>query len=138
MSNATEQRKCESLALRAPEDIVTARQIARAHAVRLGFTLIDQTKVVTATSELARNTLVHGLGGVMEIAVLEKGARKGLALTFVDTGPGIADLSLAMKDGFTTKNGMGLGLSGSKRLVDEFVIESVLGAGTRVSIVKWS
>lgn len=138
VSNATGQSKCESLALRAPEDIVVARQIARALAVRLGFSLIDQTKVVTATSELARNTVVHGLGGVMEVEILQKGTRKGIALAFVDRGPGIDDVPLAMKDGYTTKKGMGLGLSGSKRLVDEFAIESTPGAGTRVSIVKWS
>lgn len=138
MSEATDQRTGERLALRTSEDIVNARQVVRAHAVRLRFSLIDQTKVVTATSELARNTVMHGLGGEMVVEVVQRGAKRALSLTFVDHGPGIANLQLAMTDGFTTKNGMGLGLSGSKRLVDEFSIESTPGSGTRVSIVKWS
>lgn len=138
VSSTNEPPASERHALRTTEDIVVARQIARAQAVRLGLSLIDQTKLVTATSELARNTVVHGRGGEMVVEVVQRGPRKGLALTFVDRGPGIANLHLAMTDGFTTKGGMGLGLSGSKRLVDEFSIESTVGDGTRVSIVKWS
>jgi serine/threonine-protein kinase RsbT len=116
---------------------VRVRQIARSWAAELKFSLVDQTKLVTATSELARNTLEHGGGGTMRAEILENGLRRGIKLIFEDHGPGIADLNLALRDGYTTGAGMGLGLSGSKRLVNEFDIKSEPGRGTTVSIVRW-
>ena len=101
------------------------------------FSLVDQTRIITAASELARNTLQHGGGGSVAIEIVENGTRRGLRLTFKDQGPGIPDLELAMKDGYTTGGGLGLGLSGSKRLVNEFTILSKVGEGTEVSITKW-
>ena len=127
----------EVLQIRTQEDIVIARQTARAWAVKAGFTLVDQTKIVTATSELARNALIHGGGGTMHVEVVRNGSRSGLRLTFADHGPGIPDVELALQDGYTTGGGMGLGLSGSKRLMSELVIESKVGSGTRVTAVKW-
>lgn len=127
----------ELTTLRSQEDIVLARQVARSWAVKLGFSLVDQTKIVTATSELARNALVHGGGGTMHIDLVTNGVRRGMRLTFADEGPGIPDLQLALKDGYTTGNGMGLGLSGSRRLMNEFHIESTVGVGTRVVVTKW-
>lgn len=109
----------------------------RAHAVALGFGLVDQTKVVTAASELARNTLDYGGGGEMIAELLEAGPRRGLRLMFQDDGPGIPDLAQALTDGFTTGHGLGLGLSGARRLSNEFEIESEVGRGTRVTIVRW-
>jgi len=106
-------------------------------AAELKFSLVDQTKFVTATSELARNTLEHGGGGLMTAEVVENGLRKGIRLTFTDSGPGIANIELALKDGYSTGGGMGLGLSGSKRLVNEFYINSELGRGTVVTIIRW-
>lgn len=129
--------KDEVLNVRASSDVVQARQVARAGAAELGFSLIDQTKLVTATSELARNTLEHGGGGTVRIEMLAEGLKKGIRLTFEDQGPGIPDMKLALTDGYTTGNGMGLGLSGSKRLVNEFEIFSEVGKGTRVVITKW-
>jgi serine/threonine-protein kinase RsbT len=102
-----------------------------------GFTLVDQTKMVTASSELARNTIVHGRGGTATLELLEDGARRGVRLVFEDNGPGIADIAMALKDGFTTGNGMGLGLGGARRLVNEFDIVSQRGAGTRVTATRW-
>lgn len=125
------------LSIRAQHDVAQARQVVRSWAVRCGFTLVDQTKVVTAASELARNVYLHGGGGEMRVDALTEGPRTGLRLTFSDTGPGIPDIELAMRDGYTTKGGMGLGLSGSRRLVNEFSIESKVGEGTSVTIVKW-
>ncbi|HYP82935.1 anti-sigma regulatory factor [Variovorax sp.] len=119
------------------QDIVAARQRVRLLCQALKFSLVEQTKMVTAASELSRNTLVHGHGGHMRWCVREDGARRGLQLHFEDEGPGIADLRLALSDGWTSGNGMGLGLPGSKRLVNEFDIESAPGRGTRVSITKW-
>jgi len=119
------------------EDIVAARQAVRLRAVELGLNLVDQTKIVTATSELARNTLIHGGGGTMTLEIVNNGRRRGIRLTFEDHGPGIADIDLAMKDGFTTAGGMGLGLGGAKRLSDEFNIDSTPGRGTRVSVLRW-
>lgn len=113
------------------------RQRVRVWATQLGFSLIDQTKVVTAASELARNVLVHGGGGTARIEAINDGARKGLKLTFEDKGPGIPDVSLALRDGYTTGGGLGLGLSGAKRLSNEFEIVSAAGQGTRVTIAKW-
>ena len=124
-------------ALRGSEDVVLVRQVVRAWAVELGFSLVDQTKVVTAASELARNTVTYGGGGTVTLEALAHGVRRGLRLTFEDEGPGIKDIEQAMKDGFTTGTGLGLGLSGAKRLSSEFDIVSTLGQGTRVTITRW-
>ncbi len=118
-------------------DIVRVRQAVRQMAVELKFGLVDQTKIVTAASELARNTLDYGGGGTVKLEELESGSRRGLRLVFEDQGPGIPDLELALKDGYTTGGGLGMGLSGSKRLMNEFEIVSRLGEGTCVTIVKW-
>ena len=123
--------------IRSQEDIVRVRQTTRERAVAQGFSLVDQTKIVTAASELARNTLDYGGGGEVTFEVLFEGARKGLRLTFVDQGPGIADIELALKDGYTTGNGLGLGLSGARRLSNEFSIDSKPGQGTKVAITRW-
>lgn len=127
----------ESWRIAEAEDIVKARQAVRVTSVRLGFNLVDQTKVVTATSELARNTLNYGGGGSMLLEVVQNGRAKGIRLTFEDQGPGIPDIELAMKDGYTSGGGMGLGLGGAKRLSDEFEIESKPGEGTRVRLLRW-
>ncbi|MEV0590398.1 anti-sigma regulatory factor [Nonomuraea cavernae] len=119
-------------------DVVVVRQRVRTSAQEVGLSLVDQTKVVTAASELARNTLVYAGGGRVRIEVVNNGARGGLRLTFADEGPGIPDLELALTDGWTTGGGLGLGLSGSRRLVDEFDLESKPGEGTRVTVVKWA
>jgi serine/threonine-protein kinase RsbT len=119
------------------EDIVLVRQAVRKRAAELGFNLVDQTKIVTASSELARNTLDYGGGGKAYVETVENGTRNGLRLTFEDDGPGIPDIQLALKDGFTSGSGMGLGLGGAKRLSHEFEIQSEVGQGTRVSIVRW-
>lgn len=129
--------KSEVIPIRTEHDIVLARQAVRRLSVEATFGLVDQTKMVTAASELARNTVVYGGGGVLQCESLLEGARRGLRLTFTDEGPGIADLSLAMKDGWTSGSGMGLGLSGAKRLVNEFEIDSAPGRGTRVTITRW-
>ena len=127
----------ELIALRSTDDIIKARQLVRDCAVLQGFSLVDQTKLVTAASELARNTMVHGGGGDMHLQALNDGGRRGVKVIFVDEGPGIPDIELAMKDGYTTRGGLGLGLSGSKRLVNDFEIESKPGKGTTVTIVRW-
>ncbi len=127
----------ETLPVRSSHDIVVVRQVVRSWAVELGFNLIEQTKVVTAASELARNTIDHGGGGTVRLQSLRDGGRIGLRLTFEDKGPGIPDLNLALKDGYTTGGGLGLGLSGAKRLSNEFNIESHPGEGTRVTITRW-
>jgi serine/threonine-protein kinase RsbT len=129
--------KNESLPIKSSSDIVKVRQFAREWAVSLGFSLVEQTKMVTAASELARNALDYGGGGQVELEVLQNELRQGLKLTFADQGPGIADLEQALKDGFTTGSGMGLGLGGAKRLVNEFEIDSAPGRGTKVSILRW-
>ena len=129
--------KREVLPLKNSNDIVLARQKVRQWSIDLRFSLVDQTKLVTAASELARNALDHGKGGEMTIEMLNLGARSGLRLIFEDQGPGIADLEMAMRDGYTSGNGMGLGLGGSKRLVNEFSIESEAGKGTRVTVTRW-
>jgi len=123
--------------IRNQEDIVRVRQTTRERAVAQGFSLVDQTKIVTAASELARNTLDYGGGGEVTIELIFEGARKGVRLTFVDRGPGIADIEQALKDGFTTGNGLGLGLSGARRLSNEFSIESKPGEGTKIAIARW-
>ena len=127
----------EQRQIRASEDVVAVRQAVRQQAIALGFNLIEQTKVVTAASELARNTLQHGGGGAVTIDSVEDIGRQGLRLTFEDTGPGIADIQLALKDGFTTGTGLGLGLSGARRLSNDFQIDSRPGEGTRVVITRW-
>jgi serine/threonine-protein kinase RsbT len=129
--------RSETFPIKSSNDVVRVRQIARLWAAELKFSLVDQTKFVTATSELARNTLEHGGGGSMTAEMIENGAKKGIKLTFDDQGPGIANIELALRDGFTTGTGMGLGLSGSKRLVNDFDIKSELGRGTKVTIVRW-
>ncbi len=123
--------------LRTEVDIVQARHLVRKWAAELSFSLVDQTKIVTAASELARNTIVYGKGGEMQINALESGIRKGLELIFSDKGPGIIDMDLALKDGYTTGSGLGLGLSGAKRLSNEFDIVSKPGEGTTVTIRRW-
>lgn len=123
--------------LRSEADIVASRQVVRQLAVSLKFSLVDQTKMITAASELSRNTLVHGGGGEMRWNVIEDGLKRGLRLQFADTGPGIPDLNLALTDGWTSGGGMGLGLPGSKRLVHEFDLRSTPGEGTCVTITRW-
>jgi serine/threonine-protein kinase RsbT len=127
----------ETLALRSSEDVVIARQHVRARAIEQGFSLVDQTKLVTAASELARNTLHYGGGGMMHVELLSEGIRRGVRLIFEDHGPGIADISVAMRDGYSSGGGLGLGLGGAKRLANEFSIESTPGAGTRIMIARW-
>ena len=127
----------ESLPLETDEHVVRVRQSVRARALELGFSLVEQTQVVTAASELARNTIQHGGGGHACIEVLQDGMRRGLRLAFNDTGPGIPNLELALKDGYTTGGGLGLGLSGARRLSNEFSIDSAPGQGTRVVITRW-
>lgn len=127
----------ETLPLERSEQVVMVRQIVRQRAVELGFSLVDQTKIVTAASELARNTVMHGGGGHAVIEAVSDGIRRGLRLTFEDRGPGIPDIEQAMKDGFSTAGGLGLGLSGAKRLSSEFSITSAPGQGTRVVITRW-
>jgi serine/threonine-protein kinase RsbT len=126
-----------TLPLRSDEDVVGLRRHVRERAVAIALSLVDQTKLVTAASELARNTIKYGGGGEVHLDVLEDGFRRGVGLLFMDNGPGIPDLDQALRDGFTTGGGLGLGLGGSKRLVDEFEIDSRQGEGTAVSVVKW-
>ncbi|HEX7958662.1 MAG TPA: anti-sigma regulatory factor [Terriglobales bacterium] len=134
---ALPELKTEALPIVSQADVVIVRQAVRTWASEAGFSLVDQTKMVTAASELARNTLEYGGGGNVILKLLEEGNRKGLRLIFEDQGPGIPDIQLAMKDGYTTGNGLGLGLSGSKRLVSEFDIQSKVGEGTRIMIARW-
>jgi serine/threonine-protein kinase RsbT len=129
--------KTDTQDLKNSNDMVLARQKVRVWTTELRFSLVDQTKLVTAASELARNALEHGKGGVMTLETIENGPKMGLRLIFEDQGPGIADLSLALKDGYTSASGMGLGLGGSKRLVNEFSIESEVGKGTKVTVIRW-
>jgi serine/threonine-protein kinase RsbT len=126
-----------TLPVQSEQNIVASRQMVRALCQQLKFSLVDLTKMVTAASELSRNTLIHGGGGRMRWEFVEKNGRNGLRLHFEDEGPGISDLAAALTDGYTTGNGMGLGLPGSKRLVNDFEIETEPGRGTRVSITKW-
>lgn len=128
--------RCETRAIRGSEDVVYVRQAVREWAIAIGFGLVDQTKIVTAASELARNTVVYGGGGTLELQELN-GPRRGLRLIFEDRGPGIPDIEAALRDGFTTGSGLGLGLGGAKRLSDQFEIVSSPGGGTRVSIARW-
>jgi serine/threonine-protein kinase RsbT len=128
----------ESLSLRDESDLLLARRLVRERAAELGFGVLDLTKIVTAASELGRNTLIHGGGGTMLLETLVQDERRGVRLTFEDNGPGIADLEQAMTDGFTTKGGLGLGLGGSKRIVHEFDVVSRVGEGTRVTVTRWT
>ena len=128
----------DSLPIAADDDIVRVRQRVRDWAVSLGFSLVDQTKLVTAASELARNTLIYGKGGTLTLEAVINERKRGLRLTFEDRGPGIPDIDLALKDGYTTGNGLGLGLSGARRLAHDFSIDSKLGEGTRVVIARWN
>ena len=127
----------ETRPIRSSADVVIVRQLVRAWAIRLGFSLVDQTKIVTAASELARNTVDYGGGGIVRLEALSDGRRIGLRLTFEDKGPGIEDLALALKDGYTSGGGLGLGLGGAKRLSNDFELVSKPGEGTRVSITRW-
>jgi serine/threonine-protein kinase RsbT len=123
--------------VRTDQDVVRVRQLVRTVAVAVKLSLVDQTKIVTAASELARNTLVYGGGGSVEVAQVDNGRRKGVRILFADEGPGIADLDMAFTDGYTTGSGLGLGLSGARRLVDEFDIDTAPGNGTRITVTKW-
>lgn len=129
--------KSERLDIRSSDDVVRVRQLTRALASQVGLGLVDQTKIITAASELARNTLDYGGGGFVLAESVEAGGRRGLRLTFVDQGPGIADIDAALKDGFTTGKGMGLGLGGARRLSNEFSIHSKPGEGTKIVIARW-
>jgi serine/threonine-protein kinase RsbT len=129
--------KQETVPIASSSDVVLARQKVRQWAIEMKFTLVDQTKLVTAASELARNALEHGKGGQMVIEQVENSIKNGLKLVFEDRGPGISDVDAALRDGYTTGGGMGLGLGGSKRLVNDFQIESEPGKGTRVTVVRW-
>ncbi|MFK3980664.1 ATP-binding protein [Micromonospora sp. NPDC050397] len=119
-------------------DVVRVRQLVRTVAVAVKLSLVDQTKLVTAASELARNTLVYGGGGGAEVGLVDSGRRKGVRIAFSDDGPGISDLDLALTDGYTSGGGLGLGLGGARRLVDEFEIDTGAGRGTRITITKWA
>ena len=127
----------ETRYVRTAEDVVAVRRTVREWAVASGFGLVDQTKIVTAASELARNTVLHGGGGTLRLEALNDGPRRGLRLVFEDQGPGIPDVEQALKDGFTTGSGLGLGLGGSRRLMNDFQIESHPGEGTRVTVARW-
>jgi serine/threonine-protein kinase RsbT len=129
--------RSETLPVRSDGDVVLARQAVRRWAVEAGFTLVDQTKIVTAASELARNTVIYGKGGALLLELLQDGARRGLRLMFEDKGPGIPDVRLALQDGYTTGTGLGMGLGGAKRLVNEFDLVSKVGEGTRVTVTRW-
>jgi serine/threonine-protein kinase RsbT len=128
----------DTLVISTDEDVVRVRQLTRTVAVKVKLSLVDQTKLVTAASELARNTLVYGGGGTATVTIVDNGRRRGVRIVFSDQGPGIADLSLALTDGWTSGGGLGLGLSGSRRLVDEFDIETAVGEGTRITVTKWA
>ena len=129
--------RSERLAIRSSEDIVKIRQETRTFAVAAGLSLVDQTKIITAASEPARNTVDYGGGGEVCLELIEDGGRRGVRLAFEDQGPGIPDIQMALKDGFTTGSGLGLGLGGSRRLANEFSIESKVGVGTIVTITRW-
>lgn len=133
-----EVTKSDALPVRSSEDVVTVRTSVRRYAAELRFGIVDQTKIVTAASEIARNTIDYGKGGSLRIECLNNGVKRGLRLVFTDSGPGIGDIEKAMTDGYTTGTGMGLGLGGTRRLMDEFDISSRLNEGTTVIITKWS
>jgi serine/threonine-protein kinase RsbT len=120
-----------------PEDVVRVRREVRTQAIAVGFSLVDQTKIITAASEIARNTIDYGGGGTLRIEALRHGVRRGVRLTFIDQGPGISDIKLALTDGYSSGSGLGLGLSGAKRLSSEFDIQSTPGKGTIVTLARW-
>lgn len=130
-------RKTDTLPIRSESDVVMVRQAVRAWAAELRFSLVDQTKIVTAASELARNALIYGGGGQARLEQLDDDGRQGLRVHFEDEGPGIPDIDAALRDGFTTGSGLGLGLGGARRLVNDFTVESAPGAGTRIAITRW-
>jgi serine/threonine-protein kinase RsbT len=130
--------RSEVMPVRSSQDVVLVRQEVRAWAVSQGLGLVDQTKIVTAASELARNALIYGGGGSAKVEVLNSGTRRGLRVTFIDEGPGIPNVAEAMRDGFTTGSGLGLGLGGARRLVNEFEIRSEVGKGTTITITRWT
>ncbi|MFD9593341.1 anti-sigma regulatory factor [Kitasatospora sp. NPDC059973] len=134
----TPEGEQECIPVRSNDDVVRARQLVRSLAQRCKLSLVDQTKLVTAASELARNTLVYGGGGVMRTGLVRRDMRLGVAAVFEDNGPGIADVDLALTDGWTSGSGLGLGLSGARRLVDDFVLDTEVGRGTLVSVIKWA
>jgi serine/threonine-protein kinase RsbT len=127
----------ERLEVHSDQDVVRVRQLVRTVAVAVRLSLVDQTKLVTAASELARNTLVYGGGGTVDVDRVDNGRRSGIRIVFTDRGPGIADVELALTDGYTTGGGLGLGLSGARRLVDEFDIQTAVGQGTSITVTKW-
>ncbi len=127
----------ETLEIRSSADVVRVRQAARAWSAELGFSLVDQTKIVTGASELARNTLEHGGGGRVRLEMLNDDDRRGLRMTFLDEGPGIPDITLALTDGYSTRGGLGLGLGGTRRLMNEFKLQSQVGKGTQVQVARW-
>jgi serine/threonine-protein kinase RsbT len=129
--------KTDSLPIQSSTDVVLIRQEVRKWSGELGFSLVDQTKMITAASELARNTLDYGGGGMVHFEMVQEGAKRGLRVTFEDKGPGIPDIALALTDGYTSGKGMGLGLGGAKRLVNEFELHSKVGEGTRITITRW-
>ena len=129
--------RTEMVDLRSSSDVVSVRQIVRTWSIEAGFSLVDQTKIVTAASELARNTVDYGGGGTVRLELMNDGIRRGLRVTFEDQGPGIPNIEKAMQDHYTTGKGLGLGLGGAKRLVNEFEITSRVGEGTRVVITRW-
>jgi serine/threonine-protein kinase RsbT len=130
-------QKTETVTIKSSSDVVIVRQRVRVWTTEMKFSLVEQTKIVTAASELGRNTLEHGRGGSVELALLVNGVRRGLRLRFSDQGPGIPDVALALKDGYSTGSGMGLGLGGSKRLMSEFEIETNPGSGTTITAIRW-
>ena len=127
----------EEFGIASDADVVRVRQAVRTLAIKVGLSIVDQTKMVTAASELARNTLIHGGGGTAQLEMVEENGRRGVRAIFADSGPGIPDVELAMSGGYTTAGGMGLGLSGSRRLVDAFELDTGVGRGTRVTVAKW-
>jgi len=135
--SADDPKSCDEFPIGSDADVVRVRQVVRGLAVQAGLSLVDQTKLITAASELARNTLVHGGGGRAIVRLTRDGSRSGVRAEFVDDGPGIADIGLALQDGWTSGSGLGLGLPGSRRLVDRFELDSTVGRGTSVTIVKW-
>lgn len=130
-------QKSEAIPIVNSSDVVLVRQRVRYWTIEMKFSLVDQTKIVTAASELGRNTLEHGGGGALELSLLENGVRRGIRLCFSDQGPGIPDIAMALRDGYTTGQGMGLGLGGAKRLMNEFEIEAMPGGGTTVTAIRW-
>jgi serine/threonine-protein kinase RsbT len=137
MGGAVVVLKSEPFPIHTDEDVVRARQATRQWALDQGFSLVDQTKIVTAASELARNTVIHGGGGIMRLEALNDGPRRGLRMVFEDQGAGIPDVDMALRDGYTTGTGLGLGLGGARRLMSEFQIASVPGQGTTIIAVRW-